>query len=386
MTESSGLIRGLEGVVAAETQLCDLDGANGRLAYRGYDIADLARQATFEEVVHLLLYGELPKAAQLDTLVVGLTAAREIPREMLQVFRMAPKATDPMRVLQASVAILGMSDPDATDNSHTANVRKAVRLTSQLAVAICAHHRVRQGLEPVAALAGLSHAANFLYMLTGERPGPAAGKAFDASLTLYAEHELNASTFTTRTIVSTQSDMHSAVAGGVGALKGPLHGGAGEAVMRALMEIGGVANVEAGAGRAVGAKRPLMGMGHRVYAAGDPRATILKGMAEEACRESGQFTWYEMAVKLHARINAAKKLIPNVDFYSAPLFYSMGIPVEQFTPVIAMARIAGWTANIIEQHADNRLIRPRGDYIGPERRAFVAMANRGQTGHVDTRR
>jgi 2-methylcitrate synthase len=376
MSEGSGLIRGLEGVVAAETKLCDLDGANGRLAYCGYDIAELARLASFEEVCHLLWHGELPKPAQLDTLVVGLTVAREIPAELVQAFRLMPKATDPMRVLQASTAILGMSDPDTTDNAHAANVRKAVRLTAQYATAICAHHRVRQGLAPVAPLAGVSHAANFLYMLTGERPNPAATKAFDASLTLYAEHELNASTFTTRAIVSTQSDMHSAAAGGVGALKGPLHGGAGEAVMHTLMEIGEVANVDAFAEKALAEKRRFMGMGHRVYKAGDPRAAILKGMAEEACRQSGQFKWYEMAVKLHDRISKAKNLIPNVDFYSAPLFYSLGIPVDLFTPVIAAGRIAGWAANIIEQHDDNRLIRPRADYIGAKRRAFVPIEKR----------
>ena len=376
MTEGSGLIRGLEGVVAAETQLCDLDGAGGRLAYRGYDIADLARQATFEQVTYLLLHGELPKPAQLDGFVVQLTAARTIPPELIQAFRLMPKDTDPMRVLQASVAMLGMSDPDTTDNSHAANVRKAVRLTSQVATAICAHHRVRQGKEPVVPGAGLSHAANFLYMLTGGRPTQAATRAFDASLTLYAEHELNASTFTTRTIVSTQSDMHSAVAGGVGALKGPLHGGAGEAVMRTLMEIGEVANVEAFADRALADKRRFMGMGHRVYKAGDPRAGILRGMAEEACRQSGQFKWYEMAVKLHERIARAKGLIPNVDFYSAPLFYSLGIPVDLFTPVIAAGRIAGWCANIVEQHDDNRLIRPRADYVGPKRRDYRPLEQR----------
>jgi citrate synthase len=376
MTEGSGLIRGLEGVVAAETQLCDLDGANGRLAYRGYDIADLAQQARFEEVVHLLLHGELPKPAQLDGLVVQLTAARAIPHELVQAFRLMPRDTDPMRVLQAAVAILGMSDPDTTDNSHAANVRKGIRLTSQVATAICAHHRVRQGKDVIPPAAGLSHAANFLYMLTGERPGPAATKAFDASLTLYAEHELNASTFTTRAIVSTQSDMHSAVAGGVGALKGPLHGGAGEAVMRTLMEIGEVANVDAFTERALAGKRRFMGMGHRVYKAGDPRAAILRGMAEEACRQSGQFKWYEMAVRLHERISKAKGLIPNVDFYSAPLFYSLGIPVDLFTPVIAAGRIAGWSANIVEQHDDNRLIRPRADYVGPERRTWVEITKR----------
>jgi citrate synthase len=287
-----------------------------------------------------------------------------------------PKATDPMRVLQAAVAMLGMSDPDTTDNSHAANLRKATRLTSQMATAICAHHRVRSGEEPIRPASDLSHAANVLYMLTGKRPSSLVAKAFDASLTLYAEHELNASTFTTRCIVSTQSDMHSAVAGGVGALKGPLHGGAGEAVMRTLMEIGEVANVDAFTEKALTDKRRFMGMGHRVYKAGDPRAAILKGMAEEACRQSGQFKWYEMAVKLHARINEAKKLIPNVDFYSAPLFYSLGIPVDLFTPVIAAGRIAGWTANIIEQYDDNRLIRPRGDYIGPGRRAFTLVDKR----------
>jgi citrate synthase len=376
MSEGSGLIRGLEGVVAAETQLCDLDGAGGRLAYRGYDIADLARQATFEQVTYLLLHGELPKPAQLDGFVVQLTAARAIPPELTQAFRLMPKDTDPMRVLQASVAMLGMADPDTTDNSHAANVRKAVRLTSQVATAICAHHRVRQGKEPVAPGAGLSHAANFLYMLTGGRPTQAATRAFDASLTLYAEHELNASTFTTRTIASTQADMHSAVAGGVGALKGPLHGGAGEAVMRTLMEIGEVANVDAFADRALADKRRFMGMGHRVYKAGDPRAGILRGMAEEACRQSGQFKWYEMAVKLHERIARAKGLIPNVDFYSAPLFYSLGIPVDLFTPVIAAGRVAGWCANIVEQHDDNRLIRPRADYVGPKRRDYRPLEQR----------
>jgi citrate synthase len=376
MAENTQLIRGLEGVVAAQTALCDLDGTNARLAYRGYSIEDLARQATFEEVAYLLYYGELPKAGQLDGFTVSLIAARDIPGPLVQAFRLMPKDTDPMRVLQAAVAILGMTDPDTTDNSHAANVRKAVRLTSQMATAICAHHRVRNGQAPVPPAADLGHAANFLYMLTGKRAGGAAVKAFDASLTLYAEHELNASTFTTRVITSTLSDLHSAVAGGVGALKGTLHGGAGEAVMRTLMEIGEVANVDRFSDEAIATKRRLMGFGHRVYTAGDPRAAILRGMAEEACRQSGDATWYDMAVKLHARIGSAKKLIPNVDFYSAPLFYSLGIPVDLFTPVIAAGRIAGWGANIIEQHDDNRLIRPRGEYTGPKGRAWVALAKR----------
>jgi citrate synthase len=376
MTEGASLIRGLEGVVAAETRLCDLDGANGRLAYGGYDIGDLARQATFEEVAHLLWFGELPDRAQLERVQADLVAARPVPRELFQVFSLMPKAADPMRALQAAVAILGMHDPEATDNSRAANVRKSVRLTSQLATAICAHHRIRSGQEPVAPAKDLGHAANFLAMLSGQRPSAVTSKAFDASLTLYAEHELNASTFTTRVVTSTQSDLHSAVAGGVGALKGPLHGGAGEAVMHTLMEIGEPAHVDRFAEQALGTRRRLMGFGHRVYRAGDPRAAILRGMAEEACRQSGQFKWYEMAVRLHERIQGAKGLIPNVDFYSAPLFYSLGIPLDLFTPVIAAGRVAGWTANIIEQHDDNRLIRPRGDYKGPGRRAFIPLDKR----------
>ncbi|MBI2206935.1 MAG: citrate synthase [Candidatus Rokubacteria bacterium] len=376
MAEGTQLIRGLEGVVAAQTALCDLDGANGRLAYCGYDIDELARLATFEEVAYLLYHGDLPKGGPLDQFTVALIAAREIPDALVRAFRLMPKDTDPMRVLQAAVAVLGMHDADATDNSRAANVRKAIRLTSQMATAICAHHRVRNGEDPVPPASDLSHAANFLYMLTGKRAGGAAVKAFDASLTLYAEHEMNASTFTTRVITSTLSDMHSAVAGGVGAIKGTLHGGAGEAVMRTLFEIGEVDNVDKFSDQAIATKRRLMGFGHRVYKAGDPRAAILRGMAEDACQQSGQFKWYEMAVKLHGRIGAAKGLIPNVDFYSAPLFYSLGIPVDLFTPVIAAGRIAGWSANVIEQHEDNRLIRPRGDYVGQKRRAFAPIAKR----------
>src|SRR3989442_14423553 len=273
--EGSQLIRGLEGVVAAETQLCDLDGKNGRLAYRGYDIADLARQGSFEEVAHLLWRGDLATGAELDRTTVALIAARDIPRELVEAFRLMPNDTDPMRALQAAVALLGMRDPDAADNSHEANLRKAVRLTSQIATAICAHHRVRSGQSPIPAAPDLGHAANFLYMLKGRRPSTVTAKAFDASLTLYAEHELNASTFTTRVIVSTQSDMHSAVAGGGGALKGPLHGGAGEAVRRPLIAIGEVGDGERFAEQGLATKRRLEGFGHRGDKPGDPRRADL---------------------------------------------------------------------------------------------------------------
>ena len=376
MAESSGLIRGLEGVVAAETQLCDLDGINGRLAYRGYEIGDLARQATFEEVAYLLWHGALPARADLQRFQADLVRARPIPDSLGAAYRLFPKGVDPMRALQASAAMLGMTDPDTADNSREANLRKALRLTAQFATAICAHHRIRSGKEPVAPATDLSHAANFLYMLTGERPSAVNTKAFDASLTLYAEHELNASTFTTRVIAATLSDMHSAVAGGVGALKGTLHGGAGEAVMRTLIEIGEVAAVDGFVERALATKRRLMGFGHRVYKAGDPRAAILRGMAEQACRQSREPKWYDIAVRLHEKVHAAKTLIPNVDFYSAPLFYSLGIPIDLFTPVIAAGRIAGWTANLIEQYDDNRLIRPRADYVGPKNQPWVPVEKR----------
>ena len=376
MVAEGGPVKGLEGVVAAETALCDLDGANGRLAYRGYDIAELAGQATFEEVLHLLWHGALPTRAQLGALNGGLAAARPLPEALTAAYRLLPKDVDPMRALQLSVSVLGMFDPDRTDNSQEANLRKAVRLTAQLSTAICAHHRVRSSKEPVPPARDLSHAANFLYMLTGQHPSEVNARAFDASLVLYAEHEMNASTFTTRVISSTLSDMHSAVAGGVGALKGPLHGGAGEAVMLTLQEIGRMEGVGPFVERTLAARRRLMGFGHRVYRAGDPRATILRRLAEEACRLSGQGLWFEMAVKLHEHVNAAKGLIPNVDFYSAPLFYALGIPVDLFTPVIAASRIAGWTSHVLEQHADNRLIRPRGAYTGPGRRAFIPLAKR----------
>ncbi len=376
MAAEVGLGRGLEGVVAAASALCELDGARGRLAYRGYDIADLAGHASFEEVLHLLWRGELPGRAQLEALTGDLVAGRPIPEALPPAYRLLPTDADPMRVLQLSVSTLGVFDPDRAENSHEENLRKAVRLTAQMATAIAAHHRIRSGAEPVPPSGGLGHAANFLYMLTDRPPSEVNARAFDASLVLYAEHEMNASTFTARVIASTLSDMHSAVAGGVGALKGPLHGGAGEAVMRTLQEIGRPEEVAPFVERALGAKRRLMGFGHRVYRAGDPRAALLRPLAEAACRLSGQGVWFDVAVKLHEAVKAAKGLIPNVDFYSAPLFFALGIPVDLFTPVIAASRIAGWTAHILEQHADNRLIRPRGAYTGPGRRAFVPLANR----------
>ncbi len=377
MAVEAGLIRGLEGVVAAPTRLCDLDGARGRLAYHGYDIDDLAPYASFEEVVWLLWHGELPRARELERFRKELARARRLPPLVLRAVRVFPKTMHPMRVLQAGVALLGGLDPDAEDNAPEANLRKATRLVAQMATLTTAFHRIRQGKRPVPTRPALSHAANFLYTLSGRTPKPVDVRAFDAALVLYAEHEFNASTFTGRVVASTLADMHSAVSGALGALKGPLHGGAGEAVMRTLQEVGHPDRAEAFTRQALAEKRRLMGFGHRVYKAGDPRARILRQLAEDACRQSGEAIWFDTAVRLHEVVNREKGLIPNVDFYSAPLFYALGIPVNLFVPVIAVSRIAGWTANLLEQYADNRLIRPRAEYVGAARRPFQPLAARG---------
>ena len=369
-------IRGLEGVVAATTKLCDLDGARGRLAYQGYDIDDLAGRVRFEEVVWLLWHGELPDPTQLELFRRDLFEASTLPPTVVKALRLLPREMHPMRVLQAGLALLGGLDADAEDGAPEANRRKATRLVAQTAALTAAHHRIRQGRRPVAPRAGVPHAANFLYMLAGRRPRAVQLRAFDAALVLYAEHELNASTFTARVVGSTLADMHSAVSAAVGALKGPLHGGAGEAVMRTLEEIGTPDQVDTFTRRALAEKRRLMGFGHRVYKSGDPRARILRTLAAKACQQSGQAIWFDIAVKLHEAVQREKGLIPNVDFYSAPLFAALGIPVDLFVPVIAVSRIAGWTAHLLEQYADNRLIRPRAEYVGPGRRPLPARAPR----------
>jgi citrate synthase len=372
----SGLIRGLEGVVAATTRLCDLDGANGRLAYQGYAIEDLARHASFEEVVWLLWHGELPGEADLAAFRRELVDAAPLPAEAVRTLKLLPRATHPMRVLQMGVALLGGLDPDSEDDSLAASRRKATRLVARVSSLTTAFHRIRNGRRPIAPRPDLSHAANFLYTLSGRKPRVVPMRALDAALVLYAEHELNASTFTARVVASTLSDMYSAVSAAIGALKGPLHGGAGEAVMRTLEEIGQPDNADAFTRQALAEKRRLMGFGHRVYKAGDPRAKVLRTLAAKACRNSSEAVWFETALKLHEAVNREKGLIPNVDFYSAPLFKALGIPVDLFVPVIAVSRIAGWTANLLEQYQDNRLIRPRADYVGPPHREFRPLSGR----------
>ncbi len=372
-----GLVRGLEGVIAAPTAICDLDGINGRLAYCGYDIEDLAAHATFEEVVYLLWNGELPTREQLAAHEAALAAARAIPEQVVAALRLYPHPAVSMAALRAAVAQLGLYDPEAEDIRAPALRRIAVRLTAQMATIVAAYQRVQWDQPVLPPRRDLGHAANFLFMLTGQEPDPADARALDVTLILYAEHELNASTFAARVAASTLSDVYSAVTAGVGTIKGPLHGGAGEAVMRDLEEIGDEANLEPFVLRALAAKRRFMGFGHRVYKNGDPRAAILRHLAGEVCARHGEEKWYRMSRRLHEIVLREKGLHPNVDFYSASLLRALGIPLELNVPIITIARIAGWTAQLFEQYADNRLFRPRAAYVGPGRRPYVPLAARG---------
>jgi len=376
MTEQP--IRGLEGIIAVDTSLCDLDGVEGRLAYRGYDVPEMVRKGvTFEEIVHLLWEGELPGRARLKDFAAALAAERALPKEMGKALRAVPPGRQRTAALRGAVGILGLFDPEAEDPSPEANRRKALRLVAKMPTLVAAQHRIAAGERPLQPRKGLGHAANFLYMLFGRPPEKEDAKALDASLTLYAEHEINASTFTSRVVTSTLSDIYSAVTAAVGALKGPLHGGAGLAVMETLEEIGSLADVEPFVEKALAAKRLFMGFGHRVYGkGGDPRAGVLVEIAEAVCRRRGADKWFDMARALDQAVRSRKGVIPNVDFYSAPLWRGLGIPMELFVPVIAISRVAGWTANILEQQADNRLIRPRARYVGPPKRAYKTLRGR----------
>lgn len=373
-------VRGLEGVVAADTRICNLDGVNGALAYCGYDAPEMARAGvTFEEIVHLLWRGELPDRERLKAFDAQLKAERGLSPGLLRALGRMPPGKQRTAVLRAGVGAMGLFDPEAEDDAPEANLRKAVRLTAKMPTLIAAQHRLAAGLRPLRPRRGLGHAANFLYMITGEAPDGEDARALDATLVLYAEHEINASTFAARVVASTMSDIYSAVTAGVAALKGPLHGGAGLAVMETLREIGEVENVEPFVEAALARKRLFMGFGHRVYTkSGDPRAGVLVELAGEVCRRPGRESkWFEMAKALDRAVRSRKGVIPNVDFYSAPLWQGLGIPMELFVPVIAMSRVAGWTANVLEQRADNRLIRPRARYVGAAGRPYEPLGSRG---------
>jgi citrate synthase len=359
---------GLEDTVATSSAICYLDGDRGVLAYCGYDIHDLARHATFEEVCYLLWHRRLPTRAELGDLQSALVAARPLPEGVQRLLRTLPAANG-MDLLRTLTSALGHYDPDANDQSPQANYRKAVRLTAQISSLVAMMGRLAKGEGPIEPDPVLGHAANFLYMLTGERPSGLATHAFDVALTLHADHELNASTFAARVAAATLTDIHSTIVGAIGALKGPLHGGANADVMRLLLEIGKDAPVEK-AEEVVRAKlarkEKIPGFGHRVYHTEDPRATHLRQMSHDLGQRAGEPIWFEMSQRIEALVKAEKKLNPNVDFYSATTYHALGIDVDLFTPIFAVSRVSGWTAHVLEQYANNRLIRPRAEYIGPE--------------------
>lgn len=370
---------GLEDIVATSSAICYLDGDRGVLAYCGYDIHDLAQKATFEEVCFLLWHRRLPSRAELGDLHSALAAARPLPEPVLRLLRSLPPANG-MDLLRTATSALAHYDPDADLNTPEANYRKAIRLTAQLSSLVATLGRLNAGGAQIQPDPALGHAANFLYMLTGDRPNATAIRAFDIALTLHADHELNASTFAARVVAATLSDIHSAIVAGIGALKGPLHGGANADVMRLLLELGQDASderIDAAIRAKLARKEKIAGFGHRVYHTEDPRATHLRRMSKELGERAGQPRWFQMSQRIEALVKAEKKLNPNVDFYSASTYHTLGIAIDLFTPIFAVSRVSGWTAHVLEQYANNRLIRPRADYIGPSYpQTFVPLDQR----------
>src|SRR5579864_7685985 len=359
--------KGLEGIVATTSSICFIDGNRGILAYRGLDIHELAEHSSFEETCYLLWFAKLPSRGELQDLGSRLAAGRKLDASIINFLRQAPKHALAMDVLRTAVSALSFYDADEKANDHDANVRKAIRLTSQMAMIVAAYDRIRKGKPVVEPDPSLSHAANFLLMLNGEKPSPTAERAFDIALILHADHELNASTFAARVTAATLSDMHSAVTSAIGALKGPLHGGANEEVMKMLfgIEKAGEDAVEH-VKNMLTQKKKVPGMGHRVYRTEDPRATHLRKMSHDLGYSAKNGKWSNMSNRIEEYIKREKKLNANVDFYSASTYTTLGIDIDLFTPIFAISRISGWTAHVIEQLDDNRLIRPRADYIGPK--------------------
>ena len=358
--------KGLEGIVATTSSICWIDGDAGVLSYRGIDIHELADKSTFEETTYLLWNGTLPNQTELAAFTGELAAAREMDPAIVKLLREVPAYASPMEVLRTAVSLLSIYDADEKDGSHAANLRKAFRLAAQIPMIVAMFDRIRKGKPVVEADKTLSHPANFLWMLNGVKPSDTATRAFDIALILHADHELNASTFAARVIAATLSDMHSAITGAIGALKGPLHGGANESTMKLLFAIekAGADPVEYVRGM-FARKEKISGFGHRVYHTEDPRATHLRRMSEELGKAAGDTKWFDMSSKIEQFVKGEKKLNANVDFYSASTYTTLGIDIDLFTPIFAISRISGWAAHVIEQHDDNRLIRPRADYTGP---------------------
>jgi len=375
-TDTSVAKAGLEGIVATQSEISDVDGIQGRLIYRGYDIHDLAEHATFEEVVYLLWNGDLPKRNQLDELKRQLAPEAGLPVEIVELLSRLPDAASPMDMLRTAVSALSFYDPDCGDMSREANIRKAARLVAKFSTIVTTFHRLRNGLQPVEPRQDLSIAGNFIYTLFGKDPDDVATRTMDLAFVLHADHELNASTFSARVTAATLSDIYSAVVSAIGTLKGPLHGGANEGVIKNLLEIGSVSNLEPWLKEQLARKAKIMGFGHRVYRTEDPRATHLREMSRQLGERVGNTVWYEMSRKMEEVMMREKRLNPNVDFYSASTYYTLGIPTDLFTPIFACSRISGWTAHVLEQFDHNRLIRPRAEYVGPRGRQWVPLDER----------
>jgi citrate synthase len=374
---------GLEGVVAVPSTICFIDGNAGRLVYRGYEIGDLVEHSTFEEVAYLLWNTDLPNRAQLDALKVDFGRNAEIPSHLMALLRDLPKQTHPMDALRTGISALATTDPYLDQNDRASDLRKSIHITAQIPTIITAFHRYRNGLQPVAPDPSLSIAANFLYMLNGKKPHETLSRVLDAALVLHAEHGMNASTFTARVTAATLADMHAACTSATAALKGPLHGGANQDVMHLLLACGDAANAEKKVRQMLAEGQKVPGFGHRVYRTFDPRATFLRKMSKQLGEAAGNTKWYDISEKLIPIMKDAlnsegkpRNLNPNVDFFSASAYYTMGIPLDLFTPIFAMARVTGWSAHIMEQHENNRIIRPTDDYTGPFGKKVVPLEQR----------
>ncbi|MDH3600990.1 MAG: citrate synthase [Candidatus Tectomicrobia bacterium] len=364
------VIAGLEGVLACESSIAFIDGSIPELSFRGYHINDIAQTLTFEQTTFLLWHDHIPQGDELKTFSDDLAARRAAPGAVVDVLRAMPASAHPMAGLRTAVSMLGALDPSAEDISAEDNLRKAKNLTAQMPTIVAAQARLQQGQEPIAPDPSLGHAANYYYMLSGEQPDETTTRTFDTTLILYAEHETNASTFACRCVVGTESDYYSSVVAGIGAIKGPLHGGAIDGAMEMFIDIGSPEKAAAYVDKALEARQKLSGFGHRVYRAGDPRAGQLRGMAKKLGETKGDTKWFDIAEAAEERMRESKGIIANVDYFAAPVLYHLGFPLNIFTNVVASARIVGWTAHILEQYANNRLIRPRARYVGERNRTL----------------
>src|SRR5437773_5412608 len=374
----SGGRGGLEDIVVSTSDICFIDGREGRLVYRGYDVNDLVEHSSFEEVIFLLWHGGLPSKKELvaHTKALSSIANRRLPPGLVSLLRSLPKKTTPMEVLRTGVSALSSWDPDAADNAKDATARKALRLTAQMPTLVAAWERIRRGKALIAPNPRLNLAANFLYMLTGAKPSPLAAKTFDVALILHADHEFNASTFAARVTAATMSDLHASIVSAIGALKGPLHGGANEQVMLMVQKIKSPANAEAWIRKALADRARVMGLGHRVYRVEDPRAKHLRRLASELGRQAGDTSYVEILNTVARVVTEDKHIYPNVDLYSGAAYKSMGIPTDQFTPIFAISRVAGWAAHVMRQPPNTRLARPRAEYTGPTHATYVPIDRR----------